>query len=411
MAKKVRRDPKGRILRKGETYRKNQKIYCYSYTDPCGERGSFYAKDLMELRDKEDSFLKSKLDGLDLYTRGRANVNFVFDRYISTKNELRSTTMSNYMYTYDRFIRKGFGRQKIADIKYSDVLLFYKSLVDKGLAVNTVDTIHTLLHPTFQLAVRDKIITSNPTDGVMAELAKKSGKNKGVRHALDYEQVRAFLDYLEESDNIRWKPLFVVMFGTGCRVGEIIGLRWEDIDLDSRMLTINHSVTYYPRVKNSYKCEYEVSLPKTEAGIRTIPMLDEVYEAFVLEKELQDAIGIHCTMVIDKMDGFIFCNRFGRVHNPQGINRAIKRIVNNYNSAEIVKAKRERREPFIIPSFSCHITRHTFCSRLCENETNVKVIQSVMGHKDIQTTLDIYAEVTDRKKKEVFDELNRQNVL
>ena len=74
-------------------------------------------------------------------------------------------------------------------------------------------------------------------------------------------------------------------------------------------------------------------------------------------------------------------------------------------------AKKEGREPVIIPDFSCHITRHTFCTRLCENETNVKVIQSVMGHKDIQTTLDIYAEVSESKKKDIFDQLNDHDVI
>ena len=78
---------------------------------------------------------------------------------------------------------------------------------------------------------------------------------------------------------------------------------------------------------------------------------------------------------------------------------------------EIVDAKKEGREPVIIPDFSCHITRHTFCTRLCENETNVKVIQSVMGHKDIQTTLDIYAEVSESKKKDIFDQLNDHDVI
>lgn len=74
-------------------------------------------------------------------------------------------------------------------------------------------------------------------------------------------------------------------------------------------------------------------------------------------------------------------------------------------------AKREGREPVIIPNFSCHITRHTFCTRLCENGTNAKVIQSVMGHKDIQTTLGIYAEVSENKKKDIFEQLNNQDVI
>ena len=88
----------------------------------------------------------------------------------------------------------------------------------------------------------------------------------------------------------------------------------------------------------------------------------------------------------------------GNLHNPQAVNRTIKRIRENYNAEEILKAKKEKREPIIIPHFSCHHLRHTFCTRFCENETNIKVIQAVMGHANIETTMDIYAEVTDMKK-------------
>ena len=72
------------------------------------------------------------------------------------------------------------------------------------------------------------------------------------------------------------------------------------------------------------------------------------------------------------------------------------------------KAKKERRDPVLLPEFSCHHLRHTFCTRLCENETNLKVIQTVMGHKDIQTTMDIYADCTEDKKKEVIQKIENK---
>ena len=75
------------------------------------------------------------------------------------------------------------------------------------------------------------------------------------------------------------------------------------------------------------------------------------------------------------------------------------RIYEAYNAEEIVNAKKENREAILIPHFSCHHFRHTFCTRFCENETNVKVIQSIMGHASIETTMDIYAEVTEMTKK------------
>ena len=152
------------------------------------------------------------------------------------------------------------------------------------------------------------------------------------------------------------------MFGTGCRIGEIIGLRWEDVDFDNRMITIDHNITYYPRSDKSYKSEFRLSLPKTAAGIRTVPMIDEVYEALLDEEHCQDEGGMFCTTEVEGMSGFIFCNRFGNLHNPAGINRAIKRHVEDCNAKEVISAKREKREPVILPWFSCHIARHTFCS-------------------------------------------------
>ncbi len=404
---KARKDNKGRALRKGESQRKD-KTYVYTYTDPFKKRRFIYAKNLQTLREKEADLIKNQLDGLDMYVAGNATLNFVFDRYLSTKYDLRKTTRSNYLYMYNHFVRDGFGLRKIGEIKYSDVMYFYYYLLnEKNLQANTVDTIHTVLHPTFELAVRDGILRRNPSDGVMAEIKRKAGKNKGIRHALTVEQQRAFMKYTANNPiYCHWLPLFTVLLGTGCRIGEIIGLRWEDLDYENRLININHSMVYYAReYEKTRNSGFAVSLPKTEAGIRTVPMIDAVYDAFKEEYETQKENGFNST-VIDGMTGFIFCNRYGNIHNPQTVNRAIKRILESYNAEETINAKREKRQPVIIPHFSCHHLRHTFCTRFCEKETNIKVIQAVMGHANIETTMDIYAEVTDAKKKEAMENLS-----
>ncbi|MDO4167599.1 MAG: site-specific integrase [Eubacteriales bacterium] len=408
---KARKDERGRALRKGEVQRASDKRYMYTYTDPMGRRKFIYAQDLTALREKEKQLLKDQLDGLDVYVAGKATVNATFDRYMSTKYDLRDTTRSNYIYIYDRFIRDTFGRKKIAEVKYSDVLQFYYHLLNvDGLALGTLDSVHTLLHPTFQLAVRDEIIRKNPSDGVMKEVSKKGGKDRGVRHALTVEQQRAFMDYIANHPvYYHWWPLFAVLLGTGGRIGEVVGLRWEDVDFERRLISINHSIVYYP-VGESRKSTLRVSKPKTEAGIRTIPMLDVVYEALQMERDEQEENGFNETE-IDGMKGFIFINRFGTVPNPQAVNRAIKRISSSYNAEEVINAKKERRKPVILPEFSCHHLRHTFCTRLCEHETNLKVIQAIMGHRNIETTMDIYAEATDRKKQESFDNLSKLDIF
>ena len=109
-----------------------------------------------------------------------------------------------------------------------------------------------------------------------------------------------------------WWPLFTVLLGTGCRIGEAIGLTWDDLDFDLRTISINHSVVYYSYGEQR-KSEMRISKPKTEAGIRTIPMLDVVYDAFKMEKEAQDENGGNISE-IDGMTGFVFSNRFG---NPE----------------------------------------------------------------------------------------------
>lgn len=123
-------------------------------------------------------------------------------------------------------------------------------------------------------------------------------------------------------------------------------------------------------------------------------MMQQVYDVLKDEYERQEEEGF-CEENVDGMTNFVFTNRFGMPHNPAAVNRAIKRIVDAHNAEEEVKAKKERREPIMIPKFSCHIFRHTFASRFCENETNVKVIQEVMGHADVSTTMNIYADVNE----------------
>ena len=185
--------------------------------------------------------------------------------------------------------------------------------------------------------------------------------------------------------------------------GECLGLRWKDLDFENRIITIDHALTYYKSAESD-SCVFRISEPKTEAGIRTIPMLDVVKDAFSILQDEEDENGPN-TQVIDGYTGFIFQNRFGEVPNPGSVNRAIKRIAASYNAEEVLNAKKEKRDALILPDFSCHHLRHTFATRLCEAESNLKVIQSVMGHKNIETTMDIYAEATDRKKQETFNVL------
>ena len=116
-------------------------------------------------------------------------------------------------------------------------------------------------------------------------------------------------------------------------------------------------------------------------------MLSEVREALLQERENQKRFKLK-SPTIDGYSNFVFLNREQNLHNPMTINRAIKRIIRDHNRDEV------KLEPLRIRDFSVHNLRHTFCTRFCENETNLKVIQEIMGHSDISTTMNIYAEAT-----------------
>lgn len=302
----------------------------------------------------------------------------------------------------------GFGKKKLVDIKYSDILHFYLGLVDDGMAIKTIQTIHCVIHPALDMAVRDDIIRKNPSDKVISEVKKQRPREHKRDRALTLEQQTALMDYITDHPLYDyWRPLFTVLLGTGCRIGEICGLRWEDVDMENRIIDINHSMTYFRRGKKPpYTFEFKFELLKTKEGVRKIPMLDDVYDVLKEMYDYQMENGVS-PLVVDGATGFIFINKVGTLYKHTAIDHSIKRIVNNYNAQEEVKAKKEQREPVMLPLFSCHTFRHTFCTRFCENETNVKVIQSVMGHADIQTTMDVYAEVTESKKMESMENLSK----
>lgn len=416
MASIKRKDTRGRILRDGEDQMKDGR-YRFQYMDGNGKRQAAYSWKLVptdripsgkrndiSLREKEDLIQQDKRDGIDGKAASQISLNEMFDRYMAGKRELKASTRTNYLYMYKNYVSEEIGGKKIANIKYSDIKAYYNSLIEeKGFKPNSMEIINTILHPVFTLAARDGYIRTNPTDGVMAEIKRSHDWEKPKRHALSVEEQEAFIGYIAGSDVYRhWLPLFTVFLGTGCRVGEIIGLRWKDCDFENRTISINHNLIY--RQRETGECKMSITTPKTSAGERTVPMLDEVRRALLQERRRQMQEG-SSTVEIDGYSGFIFTNRNGYVHNPMTINRAIKRIYTAYNEEEKELAKKEKRKPLLIRHFSIHNLRHTFCTRFCENETNIKVIQDIMGHADISTTMNIYAEATESKKKESFDNL------
>ena len=390
----VRFDSKHIRLRTGESEKDNG-TYVYRWTDKVGKRHAVYAPTLADLREQ---IIVDRHDGIKTNVKN-ITVNDLFDLWVQVKRGVKDSTMKNYIYMYEMFVKPTFGKKKLTQVKKSDVRRFYNQLVDERiLKISTLDGIHNVLHQVFAIAVDDDMIRNNPTDNMLRELKSAHGHEVEKRKALTVEQERIFLEYLRNSPRYNhWYPVFYIMANTGMRVGEITGLRWCDVDFKTGLINVNHTLVYYNH-RDEHGCYFSINTPKTKAGIREIPMTEGVVEAFKMEKEYQEENNIISVSHIEGYSDFIFINRFGEVQHQGTLNKALRRIMRDCNG-EILENNDIDDEPVLLPCFSCHVLRHTFATRMCESGLNVKVVQSVLGHADVTTTLQIYVTVSNEMKK------------
>lgn len=403
-----RRDAKGRVLRRGESQRKDGK-YEYKYTDINGVRRSIYswrlvatdkipsgARECEPLRDMIAQIEKDLSDGIHIYGAHKTTLNEAFDRSINNRPDLKESTKQMYSEFYNMYARHTIGNKKAASITYSDIAELYKDLLDdKNLNIGTVNNLNAAINVAFNTLLRDDMIRKNPTELVMSEIRKSYRGLFTKRHALTIEQQNEFLNYIKNSKFSYWYPIFTVMLWTGCRVGELCGLRWSDCDFQNNTISINH-ILVYDRAKSN-KFSFRISTPKSKAGYRTIPMFDEVRDILLEKKQRKDG---HSNVEVDGYSGFIFTTKTGQPMSSVNLNSALSNIIDAYNSELEVLCRKDGVCRTKLPKISCHILRHTFCTRYCEVEDDVKVVQEIMGHSTVSITLDVYTDITLQRKQQ-----------
>ena len=397
---KRRKDSKNRVLKAGESERKKGG-YQFRWSTGDGKRHYMYANDLQELRVKEKEIIHDMDDGIRTDNMN-LTLNDLYNIWTDVKKGLKPNTYNNYRYMYDHFVQESLGKYKVRTLHRTDIKRFYNRLVDiDGLKIDTVGTIHLIIHQILQLAVEDDILRKNVSDNGLRDLKKVRGLHGAKRKALTVAQQNLFLNFVKSSPKYRhWYPTFAVMVGSGLRVGELTGLRWQDIDFQNNLINVSHTLVFYDRSKAKYT-GFGINTPKTKAGYRSVPMIASVKEAFEEQKQYLKDNDLCSIDVIDGFKDFIFVNRFGHVQHQGTLNKAIKRIIRDANFDALEKNPSIKEEN-LLPNFSCHTLRHTFTTRLIESGMNIKVIQEALGHSDIQTTLDIYADVTKELKQQQF---------
>ncbi|WP_314961714.1 site-specific integrase [Peptostreptococcus stomatis] len=397
---KKRYDHKRRLLKEGE-YQRSDGRYEYRWKDKAGKRHSIYDNDLRGLRDKKKDIINKSIDGV-YRGNSRESLNDFYEIWKDIKRGIRDNTFKNYIYMYERFVKNDIGKIKIVDIKRSDIKSFYIYLAEKRkLKISTIDCIQNVIHQILELAVEDDYIRYNPADKAMKEL-KKTYNDVNKIKSLTIGEQKIFEEFIHSSNRFRiWEPIFSIMLWTGMRVGEVLALQWDDIDIENRLINVNKTLVYYSKGKGVGNT-YAINDTKTSAGTRKIPMTEKVRIMFIQQKELTKNNNFKCLSKIDGYSDFIFLNRFGHVLNSSVLNKTLKRIIRACNMERVETLKIGDK---LLPYFSNHTLRHTFTTRMCEAGVNIKVMQSILGHSSVEITLDIYTDSSEefnRKELEVL---------
>lgn len=383
-----------RLLNKGESLLKDGRfMYRAPKSDYNGsvKPPTITAYSLDELRKKEKVLLGALKRGQNCVKE--MTLNDLYYLWKRLKRGIEQSTMRGYVGMYENHVlHTYFGQKLVVDVKKSDVRAFYNSIIDRHIMqARSLETLHNCLKQMFQLCVDDQLILISPVDGAMDQINRAAMKKEKVQknRAMTVKEQSVFLKYLNSHpEEERWKRLFTCLLGTGLRIGELLALIWEDIDWDGNVIHVERNMTYYDHTgdENDGQTYFEIHQGKTEASRREVPMLDFVKTALLEEKEWQDKNNQHCKFQVDGFQDFIFFNRFCKPHEPGYMNRVLNRLVRDCNDELADKYPDE--DP--VHHLSCHAFRHTFVTRMLEQGVSPLVVQAMVGHKDVQTTVSIY---------------------
>lgn len=377
----IRKDSKGRRLATGESQDKDGR-YRYKYNDVFGKRKSVYSWRLTEsdpypkgkrkdisLREKEKVIEKALCDAVST-NGGDMTVLELVQRYISQKRGVKHNTQANYNFVINVIKKEEFGAKRIDTIKLSDAKAWLIKLQDDGRGYSSIHSIRGVVRPAFQMAVDDDLIRKNPFE---FQLATVVVNDSVTREAITRKQQREFLRFIKEDKHFsKCYDGIYILFYTGLRVSEFVGLTINDIEFDKERIKVDHQLQ---RTRNM---EYEILTPKTEKGERYVPMQKDVADCF--RRIIQNRKRPKIEPMIDGYSGFLFLDKNDMPMVALHWEKYFQHIREKYNSIYKVQ----------MPCITPHVCRHTFCSNMAKSGMNPKTLQYIMGHSDIGVTLNTY---------------------
>ena len=391
----ARKDCKGRNLRTGEYY--NPKTHIYQFRKMVdGERVTITDTDLEELRKRENELLVAIDQGRNIKNRNKnMTLDAYFDFWINTYaiGKRKATTITNYRSYYNTYIKGKLGKKKISKITKVDCQIVFNQMMESGKKHTTMANLKSCLSKIFECAMDDEVIFKDPVKNV--DLPKTEKKD---RTAVSDQDIHRFMKYVKNSDSYSfYYPMFVVMFNTGMRVGELAAITWDDVDFKNNTISINKSLNRYRKVDNGITVG--ISTPKNITSKRTISFNDSVRKVLLNHRiKSKKAVDYQVPYVNEfgkvtgYCSGFVFSNQQGRICTEPYIRTVIKSIVDKHNKS----CKPDERISYFCP----HMIRHTFTTLAYESGADIKVISDMLGHKTTNVTMDIYTHIRDKENKQ-----------
>lgn len=290
-----------------------------------------------------------------------------------------SVRHSTYV-SYEGYVRKhlvpALGAVQLDKLAPADLQRFYlRKLQEDNLAPKTISNLHACLHRALQQAVKEQMIPFNPCDAV--DLPRKETVEISV---LTREQQAKLM---RESYRHRYGVFIRLALSTGMRIGEIVGLRWDDIDFANRILFVRSTLNRLPTIDGESKTQIFVGTPKTKNGRRSIPLFDAIISDLQDWRKTQETDAQLAQSAYENT-GYVVTNEFGKPIEPRTFRDHYVRIL---KAAEL-------------PHFTFHALRHTFATRAIEQGMDVKALSKILGHASVGFTLDTYAHLLDDHKRE-----------
>lgn len=344
-----------------------------------GKRHSIYGKSrkecitkLKDLRKQLDFGIAEKSKSITYKTL----LENYLENIIAIKN--RPSTYDNYKSVIDNHLIPYLGKYKVDKLTRTDIQDMIKKEKKAGKSASTIGLIHHVCRTSLAYAIELKIIMDNPSLGVVKPQAEKK-----EMHVLTEDQFRHLRDI---GGDIRSKErmfsCFIFMFYTGLRRGEVLGLKWSDVDMTEKSLSMKRAVT-----KSTSKGVI-ITKGKTARAVRSIPLPANAIKELLIFKETQAEEKTFYGKKYNN-ENWIFCRPDGKRYYPTSLRKIFLRILALAD----------------IPAIRVHDTRHTFATFLMLAGENPKTVQAIMGHANIATTLG-YSHVTDGLKRQAADKLD-----